>query len=47
MKWSVSLFYYGTMFYLASFCWLFINPRRVIVYTPQDHERLREQGVLG
>lgn len=29
---SVGLYYYGAMFLVASLCWLFINPRRVIVY---------------
>jgi MFS family permease len=44
--WSVSLFYYAGMFYLAAFCWLFVNPRRVIVYAPEDFKRLRMIGVL-
>jgi MFS transporter, ACS family, glucarate transporter len=45
-KLSVSLFYYSAMFFIASLCWLFINPRRVIVYTPADRQRLQETGVL-
>jgi ACS family glucarate transporter-like MFS transporter len=45
-KWSVSLYYYATMFFIASFCWLFINPRRVIVYHPDDHERLKQEGAI-
>jgi MFS transporter, ACS family, glucarate transporter len=45
--WSVALFYYAGMFYLASFCWLFVNPRRVIVYAPEDWRRLQAEGVLG
>jgi len=44
--WSVSLYYYAMMFYLASFCWLFVNPRRVIVYAPEDKARLESEGVL-
>jgi MFS transporter, ACS family, glucarate transporter len=43
-KWSVSLYYYATMFFIASACWLFIEPRRVIVYAPADRERLRAEG---
>jgi MFS family permease len=45
-KWRVSLYYYATMFFIASVCWLFIDPRRVIVYTPEDHKRLRVEGAL-
>lgn len=45
-NWSASLYYYATMFFLASVCWLFINPRQVIVYSPEDRQRLREQGAL-
>jgi MFS family permease len=43
-NWGIAPFYYGTMFFIASACWLFINPRRVIVYTPEDRERLRLEG---
>jgi ACS family glucarate transporter-like MFS transporter len=45
-NWSVSLYYYGGMFFVASVCWFFINPRKVIVYGAADHEALRSQGVL-
>ena len=45
-NWSVSLYYYAGMFFIASVCWLFINPRKVIVYSAADRERLRAQGVL-
>jgi MFS family permease len=45
-KWSVSLYYYATMFFIAAVCWLFINPRHVIVYSPEDRQRLRAEGVL-
>jgi MFS family permease len=45
-KLSVGLYYYSTMFFVAAFCWLFINPKRVIVYKPEDHERLRLEGVI-
>jgi len=31
--WRISLFYYAAMFFLASLSWIFVNPRRVIVYT--------------
>jgi len=42
----VGLYYYAGMFLVASVCWLFINPRRVIVYAPADRKRLEEAGVL-
>jgi ACS family glucarate transporter-like MFS transporter len=45
-EYSVSLYYYSTMFLIASVCWLFINPTRVIVYAPADRERLERAGVL-
>jgi hypothetical protein len=34
------------MFFVASAAWTFIEPRRVIVYTPEDHKRLEAEGVL-
>ena len=30
--WKLSLYYYAAMFFIASISWLFVNPRRVIVY---------------
>jgi nitrate/nitrite transporter NarK len=43
---KTGLYYYSGMFLVASVCWLFINPRRVIVYAPEDHKRLAASGVL-
>ncbi len=31
-NWNISLYYYAAMFFAASFAWLFVDPRRVIVY---------------
>jgi ACS family glucarate transporter-like MFS transporter len=45
-EYAVSLYYYSTMFLIASVCWLFINPTRVIVYSPADRERLERAGLL-
>jgi len=45
-EWGLALVFSATMFFLACVCWLFIDPRRVIVYAPADHARLRAQGVL-
>ena len=41
-----ALIYSAAMFLTAAGCWLFINPRRVIVYSPADRERLEAEGVL-
>jgi hypothetical protein len=46
MKWNVSLYYYATMFFIASAMWFFINPRRVIVYAPEDRARLQMAGAI-
>ena len=46
MKWDVSLYYYATMFFIASVLWFFINPRRVIVYAPEDRARLQMAGAI-
>jgi MFS family permease len=45
-QWDVALVYSAAMFFTAAACWAFINPRRVIVYTPEDHARLRLEGTL-
>jgi MFS family permease len=39
-SWKATLYYYSAMFFIASFCWLFVNPRRVIVYSEADRQRL-------
>jgi hypothetical protein len=44
--WHLALVYSSVMFFIASLGWLFINPKRVIVYTPADHEKLKEQGAI-
>ena len=45
--WDLALAYSAGMFFLAASGWLFINPRKVIVYTREDRQRLREEGVLN
>jgi MFS family permease len=45
-NWSAALIYSASMFLIASGCWLFINPRRVIVYSPDDRARLQMEGAL-
>jgi ACS family glucarate transporter-like MFS transporter len=44
--WGLALVFSASVFFLASICWLFINPRHVIVYGESDHAKLRSQGVL-
>jgi MFS family permease len=44
--WHLALVYSAIMFFMASAGWLFINPRRVIVYLPEDHKRLRAEGIV-
>jgi ACS family glucarate transporter-like MFS transporter len=45
-QWDLALVFSACMFFLACGCWLFINPRKVIVYGAADHEALRSQGIL-
>src|SRR5207253_1204480 len=46
-RWELALAFSAGMFAIASVCWLFINPRRVIVYAAADHRRLQEAGVIS
>jgi len=46
-NWKVTLYYYAGMFFVASVCWLFVNPRNVIVYSKADKEMLIAEGRLG
>jgi MFS transporter, ACS family, glucarate transporter len=45
-NWTAAIWFYATMFAIACVCWLFIDPRRVVVYAPQDRARLQAEGVL-
>jgi MFS family permease len=45
-NWTAAIAFYAVMFGIACFCWLFIDPRRVVVYSPEDQERLRAEGSL-
>jgi MFS family permease len=45
--WRVALVFSATLFFIASICWLFINPRNVVVYSPADRDALRAQGLLN
>ena len=37
-NWKVSLYFNAAMSFIASLSWLFVNPRRVIVYAAARHE---------
>jgi hypothetical protein len=37
-SWKVSLYFNAAMFFIAALAWLFVNPRRVIVYAPEGKE---------
>ncbi len=45
-RWELALAFSACAFAGASVCWLFINPRRVVVYAPADRQRLEEMGIL-
>lgn len=45
-RWELALAYSAGMFAVAAACWLFINPRHVIVYAPADKQRLQAEGML-
>lgn len=38
-SWKVSLYFNAAMFFIAALSWLFVNPRRVIVYAPDGQEK--------
>lgn len=44
--WHLALVFSACMFFLACVCWLFINPRHVIVYGEADHAKLRAEGII-
>jgi MFS family permease len=45
-NWTAAIGFYAVMFAIACGCWLFIDPRRVAVYSPRDRERLTAEGAL-
>jgi MFS family permease len=45
--WRIALVFSAILFFLASICWLFINPRNVVVYSPADRDALRARGLLN
>ena len=44
--WRIALVVSAVLFFLASACWLFIDPRKIVVYTEADREALRAKGVI-
>ena len=44
--WSVALIVSAVALFCAAVGWLIIDPRRVVVYSPEDHRQLVAEGVL-
>ncbi len=45
--WGLALIFSAALFLIASVCWLFINPRTVVVYSDADRDKLKAQGILS
>jgi MFS family permease len=45
-NWTAAIGFYAVMYVIACGCWMFIDPRQVVVYSPSDRERLKAEGVL-
>src|SRR5712692_8693806 len=41
-SWRISLYYNAAMFFIASVSWLFVDPRKVIVYSKEDQQQRAE-----
>jgi MFS family permease len=41
-RWDLALVYSACMFFSAAAAWAFINPKRVVVYTPEERRKLLE-----
>lgn len=46
-SWKATLYYYAAMFFVAAICWVFVDPRHVIVYSESDRLRLVAEGRLA
>jgi hypothetical protein len=46
-NWKVSLYYYAAMFFVSAVCFAFIDPRRTVVYSDADRQRLEAEGSLN
>jgi ACS family glucarate transporter-like MFS transporter len=46
-NWKISLYYYAAMFFIAGIAFVFVNPRRTVVYSTEDRLRLEAEGSLG
>jgi cyanate permease len=40
-SWKVSLYFYAAMFFAASVAWVWVDPRRVILYSAENQGRPR------
>jgi hypothetical protein len=41
------LYYYAAMFFVSAVCFAFIDPRRTVVYSDADRQRLEAEGSLN
>jgi nitrate/nitrite transporter NarK len=47
LNWQISLCYYAAMFLIAAVCFVFVDPRRTVVYSDADRQRLEAEGMLN
>ena len=43
-NWNFSLYYYAAMFFIAAVCFVFVDPRKTVVYSTADRQRLEAEG---
>ncbi|MGO9643000.1 MAG: MFS transporter [Candidatus Acidiferrales bacterium] len=46
-NWNVSLPYNAATFFIAAVCFVFVDPRRTVVYSDADRQRLEAEGMLN
>jgi len=46
-NWDISLHYNAAMFLISAVCFIFVDPRRAVVYSEQDRLRLESDGLLS
>ena len=46
-NWNISLPYNAATFFIAALCFLLVDPRRTVVYSAQDRQRLEAEGALS
>ncbi len=46
-NWNISLPYNAATFFIAALCFLLVDPRRTVVYSDADRQRLEAEGALS